>query len=135
MLTGVTAFAFTELNIADAFRAIFGEKASYLDNLYPIEESVSEAGLTVTVRGVAGYDKNAFILVDIVRDDGIPFVGKNLDFKIRSLDVDGVSNLSTGFTGVNVVDGKAVITFNIQSTDDLKGNNVSLRMGNLEYRS
>ena len=51
MLTGVTAFAFTELNIADAFRAIFGEKASYLDNLYPIEESVSEAGLTVTVRG------------------------------------------------------------------------------------
>ena len=134
MLTGVTAFAFTELNIADAFRAIFGEKASYLDNLYPIEESVSEAGLTVTVRGVAGYDKNAFILVDIVRDDGIHFVGNNLDFKIRNLDVDGVSNLSTGSTGVNVVDGKAVITFNIQSTDDLKGNNVSLRMGNLEYR-
>ena len=38
------------------------------------------------------------------------------------------------FHGVNVVDGKAVITFNIQSTDDLKGKKVSLMMGNLEYR-
>ncbi|NMA34170.1 MAG: hypothetical protein GX940_06415, partial [Clostridiaceae bacterium] len=59
MLTGVTAFALTELNIADMFRAVFGEKASYLDNIFPVEEGVSEAGLSVTVRGAAGYDRNA----------------------------------------------------------------------------
>ena len=50
MLTGVTAFALTELNIADMFRQ-FSAKSFLPDNIFPVEEGVSEAGLSVTVRG------------------------------------------------------------------------------------
>ena len=134
MLTGATAFAFTELNIADAFRAIFGEKASYLENIYPIEQGVSNAGLTVTARGAAGYDKVAFMLVEIARDDGKPFIGDNLETAVTSLDVEGLSDYSTGSSGISVVDGKAVITFNLQSTEELKGRNVSINIGDICYR-
>lgn len=134
MLTGVTAFALTELNIADMFRAVFGEKASYLDNIFPVEEGVSEAGLSVTVRGAAGYDRNTFIMMEIARADAMPFIGDNLELAGCSLDVDGVSSFSVSSSKVSVVDGKAIVTFSVQSPEELKGKKVSVRIGGLTYR-
>jgi hypothetical protein len=134
MLTGVTAFALTELNIADMFRAVFGEKASYLDNIFPIEKGVSEAGLSAAVPGVSGYDRNVFIMMEIARDDGMPFIGDNVELMGCSLRVDGVSDLSVSTSNASVVDGKAIVTFNAGSTDGLKGKRASAEFNGLVYR-
>jgi|GEM_PF-931969 len=134
VLTSVTAFAFTDLHVLDMFRAIFGNEASYLDNLYPIEKSDSDAGLTVTVRGLAGYEKNAFILMDVTRDDGKPFVGDNFNPNLIHIHVDDIQNYGFNFPGASVVDGKISFAFHISSTEGLQGKKASVTMGNIDYR-
>ena len=85
--TGVTAFALTELEHCRYVSGSFRRKLP-TDNIFPVEEGVSEAGLSVTVRGRQGMT-GTFIMMEIARADAMPFTGDNLELAGCSLDADG----------------------------------------------
>lgn len=136
VLTGVSAFAAANVNISDMFQKVFGDTATYLqNNIFEVNKSDYDNGITLTVKGVAGDDKNAVILFDIIQDDQKPFTGNfvNLEgFEIKAGNSIESSGLGPG-NDENMYDNLASFVVKIGSKNKLMNKNATLTIKDIKY--